>query len=86
MVRQPHPASLLAAVLLTVAALALIAPGTGLVAPAAEVSASPALDAVDLMPGQPLSISVQNGTIVALSVTDQTGSAVPGQLATDGSS
>ena len=86
MVRQPHPASLLAAVLLTVAALVLIAPGTGLVAPAAEVSASPALDAVDLMPGQPLSISVQHGTIVALSVTDQTGSAVPGQLATDGSS
>ena len=85
MVRQPHPASLLAAVLLTVAALVLIAPGTGLVAPAAEVSASPALDAVDLMPGQPLSVSVQHGTIVALSVTDQTGTEVPGELATDGS-
>jgi len=85
-VRQPHPASLIAACLLTVAAVVLIAPGTGLVAPAAEVSAAPALDSVDLMPGQPLAVTVDNGTIVAMTVTDQTGAAVPGTLQPDGSS
>ncbi len=52
--------------------------------PPATVTASPALDSVDVAPGEPITLSVDGGTFTSVSFTKDDGADVPGSLSADG--
>ena len=54
--------------------------------PPAKVAASPAFGDHDISPSQPIKISVANGTITTLTMTNPDGKAVTGKIAVDGKS
>ncbi|RIJ77705.1 L,D-transpeptidase [Nakamurella silvestris] len=53
------------------------------VLPAAKVSAAPAFGTVDLSPTAPVSVSVSDGTLVSLTMTNGEGTVVKGSLSAD---
>jgi lipoprotein-anchoring transpeptidase ErfK/SrfK len=52
--------------------------------PPAKITLDPASGAVDVSPGAPVTVSVEDGTIEALTLTNPTGKQVIGQLSPDG--
>ena len=55
----------------------------GVEPPKAKITATPAVDAKDVPVTDPIKISVTDGTLTEVTVTNQDGKAVPGQLAAD---
>ena len=52
----------------------------------AVISTDPPLESLDVAPVTPLQVDVAHGTLTTVTVTDEDGAAVPGGMATDGSS